>query len=279
MTQDELKSFLINLKLIYQHGVSHSKIKSKTNMMFAIHNSHYVVEQIVRERAKDMKFSDALHKIGFEEILRRVNDKQNIQDYNRLLQLNKIRNDAEHLNIIPNIDDVRFYVKIAGDFLKWSYKNYYDVEYDLLNLEDMIHDIPIRRVMLEAKDFIEKKELEKASQKMYEGLGALKFMFFRFFSDVRLEGIRFPDGNSLADLLADLAFKMLIAEDESALMKFLQVRTKFKLEEGKPVIVESVYPIVPFRDNEEANEHYQEILNIILTYQDRVPPFVWRRTE
>lgn len=279
MAQDEVRSFLTNMKLIYQHGVSHSKIKSKINLMFAIHNSHYVVEQILRERAKDTKFSDALHKIGFEEIVKRVNEKQNIQDYNRLLQLNKIRNDAEHLNIIPDIDDVRFYVKIAGDFLKWSYKNYYDVEYDLLNLEDMIQDAPIRRVMLEAKAYIEKNELPNASQKMYEGLGALKFMFFRFFADVSLEGIRFSDGNSLADLLADLAFKMLIAEDESTLMKFLQIRTKFKLEEGKPVIVESVYPIIPFKDKEEANEHYQEILNIILTYQNRVPPFVWRKTE
>ncbi len=279
MTEEIIKPFLINMKLIYQHGLSHSKIKSKTNLMLAVHNSHYVVEQILRDRAKDMKFSDALHKIGFEEIIRRVNEKQNIQDFNRLLQLNKIRNDAEHLNIVPSSDDVKFFVKIAGDFLNWSCKNYYNVEYESLNLENLIQDAPIKRVMLEAKSHIENNELPQASQKMYEGLGALKFMFFRFFSDVRLEGIRFSDGNSLADLLADLAFKMLIAEDESTLMKFLQIRTKFELEEGKPVIVKSFYPLIPFKDKEEAAEHYQEILNIILTYQDRVPPFVWRTKE
>lgn len=277
MTQNEVKPLLINLKLIYQHGAAHSRIKSKTNMMFAIHNSHYVVEQILRERARDMEFSNSLHKIGFEEIAKKVNEKQNIQDFSRLLQLNKIRNDAEHLNIVPSFEDVGFFVKIVGDFLAWSYKNYYNIEYESLNLEDMINDVPIRNVMLEARSYIEKNELPKASQKMYEGLGALKFMFFRFFSDLRLEGIRFPDGNSLADLLADLAFKMLIAEDESALMKFFQIRTKFRLEEGKPVVVESVYPIVPFKDKEEASEHYQDILNIILTYQDRVPPSVWRK--
>jgi hypothetical protein len=224
-----------------------------------------------------MEFKDALHKIGFEIIAKRVNEKQNIREYEYLLQLNKIRNDAEHLNIVPDIDDVRFFVKIVGDFLRWSYKTYYEVDYDLLNLEDMIHDVPIRKVMFEAREYIEKNDLPNASKKMYEALGALKFMFFRFFADVRLETIRFADGNSLADLLADLSFKMLISEDESTLTKFLQIRTKFKLEEGKPIMVESVYPIIPFKDREEANEHYQEILNIILSYQNRVPPSIWRK--
>ena len=48
--------------------------------LFAIHSSHYVVEQIIRERARDMEFKDALHKIGFEEIAKRVNEKQNIRE-------------------------------------------------------------------------------------------------------------------------------------------------------------------------------------------------------
>jgi hypothetical protein len=80
LAHDEMKPFLINMKLIYQHGVSHSKIKSKMHSLFAIHSSHYVVEQIIRERARDMEFKDALHKIGFEEIAKRVNEKQNIRE-------------------------------------------------------------------------------------------------------------------------------------------------------------------------------------------------------
>lgn len=277
LTQEEIKPFLINMKLIYQHGLSHSKIKSKIHLLLAIHNSHYVVEQIIREQAKDMAFNNALHKIGFDEIAPKVNQKKNIPYFQRLIQLNKIRNDAEHQNIIPDIDDVGFYVRITGDFLKWSYKNYYDIDYDSLNLEDMIHDVPIRNTMLEARASIEKNDLPNASKKMYESLGALKFMFFRFFADLRFEEIHFKNGNSMADLLADLAFKMLIAEDESTLTKFLQIRTKFKLEEGKPIMVESVYPIIPFKDKDEANEHYQDILSIILTYQNRVPPSIWRK--
>jgi hypothetical protein len=84
MAKEELKSFLINMKLIYQHGVSHSKNKSAMQRLFAIHECHYVTEQIVREQAKNMKFKDALHRIGFEVILKRVNNKKSIPDFNRL---------------------------------------------------------------------------------------------------------------------------------------------------------------------------------------------------
>lgn len=274
MAQDELRFFLINMKLIYQHGVSHSKNKSKIQRLFAIHNCHYVVEQIIREQAKDMTFRNALHKIGFEEIIARVHRKKNIQDYNRLLDLNKIRNGAEHSNIIPDIDTVRFYVKIVGDFLTWSYKEYYGVDYESLALEDMILDVPIRKVMLEAKALIEKNDLPNASKKMYEALGAFKFMSFGFLSDPRVQGIAFG-GIDFPNLLADLAFKIILADDESALRKIMLIGTKFKTKNGK-VIVESVYPQPAFKDKEEANEHYEEILNIILTYQDRMPPSIWR---
>jgi hypothetical protein len=66
-SSEEIKNFLTNLKLIYEHGVSHSRNKSKMHLLFAIHNCHYAVEQILREKAKDITFSDALHKIGFKE--------------------------------------------------------------------------------------------------------------------------------------------------------------------------------------------------------------------
>jgi len=274
MVQDDPTIFLTNMKLIYQHGVSHSKTKSKINLLFAIHNSHYVAEQIIRDQARDITFKDALHKIGFLEIAKRVHRKQNIQYYNELLDLNTIRNNAEHLNIIPDVDAVRFYVRIVGGFLKWSYKNYYGIDYETLALENMIRDFGIRKVILEAKAFIEKNDLENASLKMYEGLAAFKFLTFGFLSDYRLEGISFK-GVSLTAILADLAFKIMLAEDEPALKKIMLIKTGFRTT-NKGVRVESIYPKPIFKDKEGAREHYDEILNIILTYQDRVPPTVWR---
>jgi len=275
LTQGEIESFLTNMKLIYQHGVSHSRIKSRTNRLFAIHNCHYVVEQVIRERARDMPFHGALHKISFEKIIKKVHEKQNIPDYDRLLTLNRIRNEAEHLNIIPDVDTVRFYVRIVGDFLSWIYKNYFGVDFESLALEDMILDAPTRRVMREAKFLIEKGDLKKASEKMYEGLGAFKFMSFGFLSDPRVKGVSFK-GIDLSNLLADLAFKIILAQDESALRKLMPIRTYFETKNGK-IGVRSEYPVPSFKTKDEAKEHYEDILNVILTYQDRMPPFIWRK--
>lgn len=72
MAHEDFNYFLINMNLICQHGVSHSKNKSRIQRLFAIHECHYVVEQIIREQAKDMTFNYALYKIGFDKLLKRV---------------------------------------------------------------------------------------------------------------------------------------------------------------------------------------------------------------
>lgn len=271
----DLKHLLTNLKLIYEHGFSHSRNKSRIHLLLAIHNSHYSVEQVLRQKAKNITFNDALHKIGFKQIIKKVHEGQNIPDYNYLLGLNTIRNNAEHSNIIPDVDTVRFYVKIAENFLKWSYINYFDLDYDLLALENMIYDIPIRNAMLSSKQFIKNNDLQNASKKMYEALGAMKFMWFDYLSDYRVHGISFG-GIDFPNLLADLAFKIILAEDENALARIMSIGSKFKVEEGRIVGVESVYPTPSFRNQNEAIEHYNDILNIILTYQDKVPISKWR---
>jgi hypothetical protein len=275
MSQDK-ENFLTNMKLIYQHGVSHSKANSKLHRLLAIHNCHYVVEQIVREKARDITFRKALHEIGFEVIIKEINNKQPIPDYNRLLELNKLRNSAEHLYIIPDIDTVRFYTKLTEDFLKWSFDKYFSIDYNLLSFENRIYDVPIRKVMLIAKISIEKGDLIQASNKMYEGLGAFKFMWFRYLSDPRVMGLEYSKDSmkiTFTNLLADLAFKIILGEDMPTLKKILSIGTDFyQTKEG--VVVSSNYSPLLFESKDRAQEDYDEILNIILTYQDRVP--MWR---
>jgi hypothetical protein len=243
--------------------------------LFAIHDCHYVVEQILREKAKDTSFSGALHDIGFEKIIRAINSKETIPDYGHLVDLNKIRNNAEHSNIIPDIDTVRFHVRISGDFLKWSYSNYFQSDYDSIALENMIHDVGIRACMVKAKQLIETNDLKGASAKLYEALAAFKFLAFGYLSDPRVNGISFG-GIDFPNLLADLALKVIMAEDETALGKMMMIGSSFKVQDGKIVGVESKYPVPELKSKDEANEHYEDILNIILTYQGRLPSSIWR---
>ena len=117
---------------------------------------------------------------------------------------------------IPDVDDVRFYIRIVEDFLRWSYKQWFEVDYESLAFEDMIYDVPIKNVMILAKESIQKDDLQTASQKMYEALGAFKFMRFNYLSDARLVGEAFR-GLSFTNLIADLGFKIILSEDEATL--------------------------------------------------------------
>ena len=216
--QEENIPFLLNMKLIYKHGVSHSKNKTKVDLLLAIHNSHYVVEQILRERAKDMTFNNALHKIGFEEIIKRVNEKQPMQYYNDLLQLNKIRNEAEHSNLVPSADDVYFYVKIVEDFLNWSYLNYYQLNYDSLRFEDLITDKVIKEYMIKASEFITAKDFKSACNLMNQALAIFKSRFFEFFVDPKLWNIP-VGGFPLTTVLSELTLKIFFSTEPQTLKK------------------------------------------------------------
>lgn len=277
MATTELRFFLINMKLIYQHGVSHSKNKSKLNRLLALHNSHYVVEQVLRERAKDTPFDGALHQIGFMDILKKIHQKDCIPDCNRLQELNNDRNDAEHYFSVPDTETMNLYIRVVGDFLRWSYKNFFDIEYDSLVLEDMIYDVPIRKAMLDAKGFIEQNDLQNALMKMYESLGALKFIWFGYLSDPRLVGHTFG-GLNFTNLVADLAFKIILSEDEATLRKLMLIGTDFTTDQGNVTGIKSFYSRPLYKDKDEASRDYDEILNIILSYQDRVPFSLWRQT-
>ena len=73
MEKKETVFFLMNLKLIMKHGMLHLKNISQLNIMLGIHNSHFAVENVLREKAKDHKFNSALSNIGFEKIIKRLN--------------------------------------------------------------------------------------------------------------------------------------------------------------------------------------------------------------
>jgi hypothetical protein len=268
--------FLSNIKLIYAHGRMHSRNESKLNLLLAIHNSHFAVESVLREKAKDQQFSEALRNIGFERIIKRLNEKLNIPNYDDLLNLNTIRNNIEHKNVYPNYDDAVYHIKVVEKFLKWAYKQYFEADYDTIKLEDMIYDEPMKQCMLDAKKSIEEGHLSQASKKMYEALGAFKFMWFRYLIDIRGEELQV--GNTpLSNILADFAFKIILSGDQATLEQLTSISTGF-LKDGKTVTgVQSVYPTPQFANKEDAVGRYENILDIILSYQDRVPISTWRR--
>jgi len=132
--------------------------------------------------------------------------------------------------------------------------------------------------MINAKDSIANNELEKASQKMFEALGAFKFFFFGYFADFRTQDMEFKKSGSkvdLANLFADLALKIIFGNDEKAIKLLFSIGSKFETNEGV-LITKSNYPVPKFNDKEVATNSFNEILRIIVEYQDKVPRLIWR---
>ena len=77
------------------------------------------------------------------------------------------------------------------------------------------------------------------------------------------------EGHKLIEA-ADLAFKIILSEDQHTLKKLLQIQSRWIMEDEilKPI---SGYSFYEFKDKEEALIEYDAILNIILNYQDKVP--------
>lgn len=278
---NENNEFLANIKLIFEHGVKCSKNKSKLMRLLAIHELHYVIEQIFRQKSVEHNFSNQTKLVGFKEILSKLDNQMNIPDKQRLLDLNEDRNRAEHQNKIPPSEEIQFYVKVTRDFLKWSYKNYFSSDFDSIRLEDQIIDKPIRRVIKWSRDFIDKGDLKSASTRMYEGLGAFKFMMFKYLSDYKISKQMLEKQGlnvDLADILATFAFKIICADDLNSLKKLTEIKTNY-LDTDGIVGVRSDYQVPNFKDKEEAERDYEEILDIIITYQDRIPAESWREVD
>jgi hypothetical protein len=263
----DVKSFLMDMKRLYQQGVLASKNISRFQRRLAIHYIHFVVEQILREKAKDIEFKNSLSKICFEDIIKRLSKGKTIPDYTRLLDLNTMRNNAQHRNIVASKEDVDFQVKIVEGFLKWSYKNYFDCDYDSLRFEDGITDEKIRELMLKSSEFIASKEYKSASEYMYVALANFKSKLFGFFADPQLWNIP-VGGFPLTKVLADLTLKIFFSNDLYTLGKLLAIPTIYIAKDGQvPVVWNVMYP--EFQREEDARNEYDAILNIILTYQDR----------
>jgi hypothetical protein len=105
-------------------------------------------------------------------------------------------------------------------------------------------------------------------------------MRFSFLTDTRFENVKATSepAYSLAEAFADFAFKIILSEDEATLVEFSRIKTSLMKDGDRITGVGSRYlaPLT-FKDKEEANNHYEDILNIILTYQDRVPNSIWRK--
>lgn len=259
----DIEIFLMDMKLMFLHGKNHALLKTRFDRRLVIHHIHYVVEQILREKLKDTEYKDK----GFKDLIKIVHKKQNIRDYDRLLNLNTMRNNAEHHNIVASQEDVDFHVKIVEDFLKWSYKYYFNEDYESLNLVDFISDNNIKIYLEKAQELLKQNKDQEALTQMYQGLGNFRTKIFNFFRLRELKFIKFG-GITFGDIFGHNNLKLLFFRNLIAMAKFNRMQyTKIEEKKGETYF-EWKYNFDGIKD---AKKEFDEVLNIVLSFQDQFP--------
>lgn len=260
------KEFLVDMKLMFEHGRSHATKNSRLNRRIAVHHLHFVVEQVLREKAKHSRFSNSLQRIGFEDIIKKLNKTKTIPDFNRLLELNTLRNNIQHHDQICGNEEVKLYTLVTEDFLKWSYKNYFKKNFERLKTEDLINNEEIKRILISSKNKIAKKDKQEAMRLMYDALGKFKLILFNYFFESRALSLSLA-GKPLTIVLFDICLKTLFCNDVNTLKKLLNIACSAK-KEGNNIILEYALDFNVPDTLDKVKEEYDDILNLILTYQD-----------
>ncbi|ODS36319.1 MAG: hypothetical protein A7316_00425 [Candidatus Altiarchaeales archaeon WOR_SM1_86-2] len=260
------KDFLMDMKLMFNHGKHHASQKTRFDRRLAIHHIHYVVEQILRERASDTHPGSSTENLGFKKLINKINAKGKIRDRKRLEKLNDARNDAQHHNIVLGQEDTEFFVKIVEDFLRGSYNKYFGEDFDKLNLVSFISDYNIRYRLEQAQKFLDQNKQDKALERMYMALGNFRTKIFNFFRLRELNQIIGFGNVKLGDAIAHNDLKLLFFRDRLAIEKLNRMQyIKIEEREGETYF-EWQYNFSGIYD---AKKEFDEILNIILTHQDQ----------
>lgn len=263
------KEFLLDMKLMFEHGKHHALKRSRLNRRIAIHHLHFVVEHILKEKAKDDYFKGSLNEINFVEIITKLNGKKNMPYFNDLLNLNILRNDVQHRNHICGVEEVKLYTRVVEQFLKWSYQHYFTKDFESLKTEDLIINSKIKNHLLSSKAKIKEGDIKEAGKFMFDALGEFKIQIFKHFFQLETLSLRFGNKH-LAVVLLDLCLKIMFINDINTLNKLLNVPCFVKKEEnGKIWLAYKITYRFP-EDITKVKEEYEHILNIILTHQDNL---------
>jgi hypothetical protein len=210
-----------------------------------------------------------LQKIGYEEILKKLNTKMAIPYFDRLIELDTMRNNAQHRGLIADQVDVSVHIAAAEDFLKWSYGKYFHSDYDGLREEDLIVEKSVREALLRARGFIDQDNLSEAAKDMFGALGYFKAKLFQFYTDPRTMGEEFS-GIDMPNLFFENTLKILFSDDMYTLRRLLDLgAVRWRKQDDGNIVIYYEWRYPSFTSKDQAHQEYQKILEIILNYQDR----------
>jgi len=195
---------------------------------------------MLREKAKDEEFGGPLRKLGFEEIIKKLNKKEGIPDFDNLLRLNTARNNVEHDNLVPDQADVVSYERTVERFFQWACNNYFGVQYADLVQEQLVAHPEIRQHFINARECLA-TDRSRFARELANAFVKFVAAIFRYFRAIEFAGgvtIMSGMGNALVDAPALTSLKLLFFRDMSVMNLINRIRLTYpKDDPTKPVFL------------------------------------------
>ena len=159
---------LVLLKAFYQHGIYHSKIQSPLDNMLAIHHFDMCNEFLIRIIGEYLKIINETKTFTLSDIYKQINKQLKKQkgiklDFqNQIEEVRKIRNSIQHKAETKTEDSVNRCYTYTFDFLNDTIQRVFDINFENINLIELIHEIKIKNRMKKALKSIENEKYEDA---------------------------------------------------------------------------------------------------------------------
>lgn len=174
----ELENFLLDVKMLLEHGITHMNDMSRIGRLLAIHHAHQAVELSLRAKAEQL---DELP-YGYKEIKEALRKHDVTIPYERTIdELNTTRNLAQHHGQVPDKTTVVKLVAIAKEFLIDFWIKEFNVKYEDISWIRLVQDQELRKVLEKAEQFLNKQKYEEAVEQailaIYKNVWKLKKKF------------------------------------------------------------------------------------------------------
>lgn len=159
---------LVLLKAFYQHGIYHSKIQSPLDNMLAIHHFDMCNEFVLRIISESIKIKKETKVITlgalYEQIYTQLKEKKRIElNYKKqIITVRQIRNDVQHNAETKTQESVNRCSTYTFDFLNDTIKKVFNIDFDDINLVELISETKIKNRMIKALKLIKEEKYKDA---------------------------------------------------------------------------------------------------------------------
>lgn len=150
------------IKYFYEFAREQSKLPPPKNFISVL-MFHDSVELFLHLSAEHLDAN--LDNINFMKYFKRIDEKlgdQNLTQKTAMNTLNKERVSLKHYNLYPNPDNIEIHRVNAQNFFNENCPVVFGIEFSEISLLDIVQDDEVKKILIDAQDYIDKTHYKEA---------------------------------------------------------------------------------------------------------------------